>query len=313
LSDSILITGGSGFVGRFLIPALVAGGRPVLALARSESAAERVRALGAKPIVADLLDPATLDALPDGIDAVVHLAATPILRPGNPPRKSAFADVRRSRVEGTSNLVRALEKRGGTRLLLSASASAYPAGPEKRREEDPLWTANPYGALIAEWEGAARTDDFPTVCLRFPPMYGPTAEGGLGAVFLPPLLEGKGPKVIGNPTVPGSYLHVEDTVAAILAVLETADGSDVLNLSDDRPVTPMGFAQAAAEAFDARKPGSVPAFLVRLVVGKDLLGLIQTPPATDNARLKERYGWSPRFPDAASGWRAVAEALRRDG
>jgi nucleoside-diphosphate-sugar epimerase len=309
MSDRVLITGASGFVGGAVARELVERGCEVLALARSDASAERVESSGATVVRGDVTDPASLGSLPADLDVVVHLAATPILRPGTPPRRSAFEAVRSSRIEGTRNLVRAVERAAAPRLLVSASAAAYPAGTEKHDEASPLWTDNAYGSFIPEWEAAAESDSFPSVRLRIPPLYGPTDEGGLGAVFLPALRKGKGPKVIGNPELPGSYLHLADAVRAIVACIERCDESDTLNLADDAPVTPMAFARAASEAFGAKAPGKIPAFAVRLIVGKDLLELIRVPPAVDNGRLRERTGWEPRYPDAASGWRAIAEAL----
>ena len=73
-------------------------------------------------------------------------------------------------------------------MVISASAGAYPPGPERHGESDALWVENRYGALIGEWESVARSDAFPVVRLRIPPVYGPSVTGGLGAVFLPGLL-----------------------------------------------------------------------------------------------------------------------------
>jgi nucleoside-diphosphate-sugar epimerase len=310
MSDRILVTGGSGFVGSALIPALCASGREVLALARSATASATVRELGATPISGDIMDPDSLTDLPTDLDAVVHLAATPIMKMGIMPKVSPFDGVRASRVDGSRNLLGALAGSSRLRLFVAASAAAYPPGPERHSEDDALWAGNKYGALIVEWEVASRSGPFPTVLLRFPPMYGPSLTGGLGAVFLPALTKGKGPKVIGNPGDAGSYLHVDDAVSAILACLDGPPEPGVFNLADDAPVTPMGFAEAASEAFGAKSPSSLPAFMVKLVVGKDLLELFQTPPALDNSHAKDRLGWTPRYPDPAAGWRAIAEAVR---
>ena len=69
------VTGGSGFVGRNLVAALVARGDEVRALARSKTAAEAVRAIGAEPVIGDLHDVAALRQGMAGCDAVFHGAA----------------------------------------------------------------------------------------------------------------------------------------------------------------------------------------------------------------------------------------------
>jgi nucleoside-diphosphate-sugar epimerase len=310
MGGKILVTGGSGFLGSAAIAALRAEGFEVHALARSEGSARKVGEAGATAVTGDVMEPDSLSALPEGLDVVLHLAATPIMRPGTPPKKSPLEEVRRSRVEGTANLVRAVERSSTPRVFVSASAGAYAPGSGKNDEDAPIWTDNPYGALIPDWEAAAASDAFPSVRLRIPPVYGPTDAGGLGAVFLPRLRKGKGPQVIGNPEEPGSYGHVEDVAAAIVACATRCEASAVYNVADDTPVTPMEFARAAADAFGAKKPGTVPAFLVRLVLGKHLLRLIQTPPALDNGRLKAATGWAPRHPSPAAGWEAISAAMR---
>lgn len=71
------VTGGSGFLGGSVIPRLVAAGHEPSALARTETAAQRIRALGATPIPGDLDDPASVDgAFADsGAETLVNLAS----------------------------------------------------------------------------------------------------------------------------------------------------------------------------------------------------------------------------------------------
>jgi nucleoside-diphosphate-sugar epimerase len=74
---NVLVTGGSGFLGRRVVPLLVARGGRVTALARSAAAADVVAALGAEPIPGDLDDPTTVDrafASADA-DALVNIAS----------------------------------------------------------------------------------------------------------------------------------------------------------------------------------------------------------------------------------------------
>jgi len=74
-SLDFLITGGTGFIGRHLIPVLLARGHRVRVLARAESAA-RVPA-GATPVIGDALDQVSVAAAMREGDTVVHLVGTP--------------------------------------------------------------------------------------------------------------------------------------------------------------------------------------------------------------------------------------------
>lgn len=73
----VFVTGGSGFLGGFVVPRLIAGGHGVSGLARSADAAQRLVDLGATPVAGDLDDPASLDAAftASGADALVNLAS----------------------------------------------------------------------------------------------------------------------------------------------------------------------------------------------------------------------------------------------
>ena len=71
----ILITGGTGYVGRHLIPRLIARGHRVRVLARAESV-QRVPE-GAAVVVGDALDPASVGAALQSGDTIIHLVGTP--------------------------------------------------------------------------------------------------------------------------------------------------------------------------------------------------------------------------------------------
>lgn len=71
----ILVTGSTGFLGAYLVPALLEAGYAVRAMARSREKAALLREAGAEVVEGDLLDPDSLRAAVRGCDAVVHLAA----------------------------------------------------------------------------------------------------------------------------------------------------------------------------------------------------------------------------------------------
>jgi nucleoside-diphosphate-sugar epimerase len=73
--QQVYITGGSGFLGKRLIAALVARGARVVAMARSDAAAAAVSAVGATPARGDLDDRDAMTAAMRGCDTVFHAAA----------------------------------------------------------------------------------------------------------------------------------------------------------------------------------------------------------------------------------------------
>src|SRR4051794_14752319 len=69
----VLVTGATGYVGRRLVPALIAAGHEVRALARDPAAT--TLPAGSEAVQGDLTDPASLARAVEGVDVVVHLAA----------------------------------------------------------------------------------------------------------------------------------------------------------------------------------------------------------------------------------------------
>ena len=144
----LLLTGATGRVGRHLLPRLVAQGHDVRAVARGEVAAEHVKAAGAEPVLADLLDPDGYRAALGGRDAVVHLAA--VLR-------STDADeIRLANLEATRRLAGAALAAGVGRFVLTSTNLVYPGGLGRPASEDdqpappPAWGAYPAAKAEAE-------------------------------------------------------------------------------------------------------------------------------------------------------------------
>ncbi len=109
------MTGGSGVVGRAVVRRLVEDGRRVKGLARSRAAAEALHALGAEPVVGDVLQPESLDNL-EGCEAVFHVAGVNRFCLKDP------SSMVRTNVEGTANVVQAAARGGVARIVYTSSA-----------------------------------------------------------------------------------------------------------------------------------------------------------------------------------------------
>ena len=119
--NTAFVTGGSGFVGRNLIRRLRKEGVAVVALARSESAANTVAALGARPARADLLDATALRAAMQGAEVVFHAAAK--VDDWGPK-----ADFWQSNVEGTEVALRAAQQAAVARFIHVGTEAIYADG-----------------------------------------------------------------------------------------------------------------------------------------------------------------------------------------
>ena len=112
---SVLVTGGTGFIGPRVVHALRAHGHSVRVLVRRPERATRIGGLGAETVAGDITDPASLTAAVEGVSQVVHLVG--IIR-GQP------ADFDRIMIEGTRNLIAASKGAGVERFTLMSGIGA---------------------------------------------------------------------------------------------------------------------------------------------------------------------------------------------
>ncbi len=239
----ILVTGGTGFLGRHLIPRLVQSRHEVLALSRSEASSEKLRALGAAPLDADphLPQPRSLTA----IDAVVHAAA---LFRFSGPRKPFF----RTNVEGTARLLAAAEQAGAKTFVHISAAGVImdDAGtPIHDADERAPTFPNHFAAYLASKARAesivlaANRSGFRTLALRPPALWGP------GDPFSRAL-----PEAIGSGQFAfidrGDYAfdtcHVDNVVEAVECALQRGTGGRAWFITDQEKLTFREFVAALA-------------------------------------------------------------------
>jgi len=113
---TVLVTGGSGVVGGAVVRALVAAGHDVRALCRSDAASNTVAALGAVPVVGDVLDRAALTSAMQGCDVVFHVAGVNAMCLADPQ------PIYTANVDGTRTVLRAAEQARVRRVVHTSSA-----------------------------------------------------------------------------------------------------------------------------------------------------------------------------------------------
>ncbi|HLP41921.1 MAG TPA: NAD-dependent epimerase/dehydratase family protein, partial [Fibrobacteria bacterium] len=205
----ILITGGTGFLGRPLVRRLIAAGDEVRVLSRNAKAAERMLPKEAEPHTWDASGPVPPEALA-GVDAVAHCMGENVGQwPWTRERKRAF---RESRVNATRFLVESLAAASPRpKVLIAASAVGYYGdGPAVRHEGDPPGTGFLAG-LVRDWETEtfrARDLGMRVAALRFGVILG---DGGALRKMLPAFRLGLG-AVVGSGRQPMSWVHRADAV-----------------------------------------------------------------------------------------------------
>jgi NADH dehydrogenase len=160
---TVLVTGGTGFVGTYVVHALRARELPVRALVRDRRRGSRLAAWGAELVEGDVSDPASLEAACAGVDAVVHLVAI---------IKGSRTDFERVMTGGTRNLVAAAEGAGVRRLVLASAL-----GLDERTKD-----AVPYFRAKWEMERAVKESGLEHVILRPSFVFG--KDGGVLPTFV---------------------------------------------------------------------------------------------------------------------------------
>src|SRR5215207_2492194 len=180
----IFIAGATGAVGRRLVPLLGANGHEVVGTTRSAHKVSDLRALGAEPVVLDVLDAEAVGRAVSeaGPDVVVHQATALSDLSNLRNLDEAFAETNRLRTFGTDNLL-AAAKAAGARKFVAQSFAGWPyakEGSAVKDEEAPLDPSPPASAAqtMAAIRHAETTEG---IALRYGGFYGPGTslfEGG---------------------------------------------------------------------------------------------------------------------------------------
>ena len=187
----------------------------------------------------------------------------------------------------------------GERALMTASAAAHRIiyvsttgvyAPAAGAWVDESWSIAPATASGAARVAAERAlldaQPPPVVVLRAPGIYGP----GRGVAAR--LREGTF-RVIGDGTAHTSRIHVDDLVAAIVAVgLAAAPPSSIYNVADRDPCPTGEYADTAASMLGLPPPPRVPADSVP----REVASMLLADRRIDASRLTRELGWTPRYP-----------------
>lgn len=307
----VFVAGGTGVLGRRVVPALVEQGHEVTAVVRSPAKAAAVEAAGARPVDVGLFDPDGLRAAVAGHQAVVNLA-TNIPPFAKAARRKAWATNDRIRREGSRNLVDAALAAGAERYVQESVCFLYEDGGDRWLDESaplrPTWATA--SAAVAEGEAARfdRSGDGVATVLRFGSFYGPDA------VHLHEMAKlarrGMSP-VPGRPDAYVSPVALDDAASAVAAVLATPAGAvaGTFNVADDEPLTRAEFAAVLAEVVGRERLRPMPAVLFRLL--RSRIDSVSRSQRLSNRRLREATRWSPTVPSAREGFPLAVRAAAR--
>jgi dihydroflavonol-4-reductase len=248
----ILLTGGTGFVGRHVLAQLTHRG-------------ERVRVLDLKPlspdtnsepidtVVSDLRDETVIKRALEGITAVIHLAAA------NPNPGTPAEVMWQANLEGTRTIARAAKSMGGLRFVHVSSAGVYGDSGDTAPllETSPPVPATSYQsskvegekALVREFTGSGVR----WTILRPCEVYGP---GGMARLGFYREVRRKRVWVYGPTAVTVHPTYVGDLVQALLGALDRLDRPEVhgqvFNVAGERPIGHFDFVRMVGDRLGVR-------------------------------------------------------------
>jgi nucleoside-diphosphate-sugar epimerase len=277
----VFVAGATGVIGRRVVPLLIEQGHAVTAMTRRPDAAERLRSLGARTVVADAYDGAGLRAemQRERPDVVMHQLTD--LSAGDSAANAAL------RTEGTRNLVDAARTAGVRRIVAQSVSWAYEPGevPADESVALDLGAEEPRRTTVlgvAALEEAVR--EVPEwVVLRYGLLYGPDtwfAPDGARAD------DARAGRLVADAAVT-SFVHVDDAASAAAAALTWPSAS--VNVCDDEPAPGTAWVPVFCGAVGASEPP------------RD--GSARPPWArgASNARARRELGWEPRYASWRSG------------
>ena len=304
----IFLIGGTGLVGSYLLPELIAQGHEGYALTRDAAKIPWLKKSGATGILGDIRDPETFrTGLPANIDIIVLLAM-----PGVQPGKRMTRKRKKELTKETNDFFR-----NSMYLAIQYNVPVIlPGGTSYRTESgetaDETWPILRTGLtdIGKDSDGmvsrAIETQNPRVIQLIFGKIYG---NGGLFR-FQYNMMERGRSRIIGKGDNCIPNIHAADAASAIIKAIERLPIGEKFIIADNTPVTQKDFTNFMAELMGKKPPGHIPAFLIRMILGKDFYEIIRMNCLVSNAKAKKMLGWKPAFPSYREGLEVTIKEMK---
>lgn len=315
----VFIAGATGAIGRELVPRLAARGHEVVGMTRSASKRDLLRDLGARPVVADALDPDAVAAAVASAEPEVVVHQLTALSGDFDLRhmERFFATTNRLRTEGTDHLLSAARAVGARRFV----AQSFAGWPAARRggpvtDEEAPFDPHPAKGFRSSLAAIRHLEEAVTgatwlegVVLRYGGFYGPgTSLSADPAAAHTAAIRARRFPVVGDGGGVWSFVHVADAAEATAIAVERGRRG-VYNVVDDEPAPARVWMPELARVLGAEPPRRVPRWLGRLLAGEAATVMMTEVRGASNAKARRELGWAPRYPSWRQGFaRGLAAA-----
>jgi nucleoside-diphosphate-sugar epimerase len=298
----VIVAGATGTLGVPIVQQLIEAGHTVAGITRTREGAERLTHLGARPLIADVMD---RDALVDAVrgteaDAILH-ELTALKKP--PAGHSGMTATNALRIHGTAHLLDVAREVGARRFVTQSIVFGYgyaDHGTEVLTEESSFGRMNgsPFdahvAAMVSTEQQAFNAEGVEGVALRYGLLYGEDA-----ATVVRMLRKRSLPVARHGGEL--AFVHHHDAAAATVAALERGRGGEAYNIVDDTPATFRELITGIAETRSAPHPLVVPRWLLKLAAPYGGVVLADVSMRVSNAKANRELGWEPRYPSFRSG------------
>lgn len=263
----VIITGGTGLIGRALAEDLAGEGHEVIVLSRNPGSADEILP-GVRLVKWDARTSQGWAKWADGADAIVNLAGAGLADwLWTPSRKQVLLDSRLQAGQAVAEAVAKAERKPG--VVIQASAIGYygPQGDEPI-EEDQAAGDDFLAELVHKWEDSTRpVEDHGVrrVIIRTGLVL--SRKGGLLARLLLPIR-----LFVGGPLGSGkqyySWIHLQDEIRAMRFLIEEETAQGAFNLTAPHPLPNAAFMKTLSQAYGRPSWFPVPEFAMRLLIGE---------------------------------------------
>ena len=314
--ETILVTGGAGFIGSTFSRIAIEKGHPIRIVdnlsSGSREVADELQKLGAEVIIGDIRDSDVMGTALQGVDFVVHLAAQ-----NSVPLSMEYPeDTANINIHGTQVVIEHALKHGVKRLVMASSAAVYGENSNLPLDEtDGGMLLSPYAE--SKWENEkqildARSKGLECVALRFFNVYGvgQRPDSTYAAVipkFVDLLVNQQPPSINGDGLQTRDFVHVYDVVQAILKFLEpdwVGANFHVFNVATQTRLSLLDLIDNINKSLTEIDPQHSP---IAPVFGPERSGDIRHSMAS-NARLVEEANWKQSVDFSVGIFELVKEA-----
>lgn len=291
---NIFIAGGSGAIGRVLVPMLVTEGHRVVALSRSQDRTQQLKDMGAEPVIGDVFDAAQLKQLvaQSKPEIVIHQLTA------FGPQGNELEATLRVRTEGTRNLVAAAQAAGARRFIAqSISFICTPHGNGLTDESTPLYLDAPpairqLAHAMSELERQTLESRMESIVLRYGWFYGYGTNYDPNGSIPAAIRKGR-MAIVGEGKGTFSFIQLDDAAQATMIAL--TEGAGIYNIVDDHPASLSEWLPVAAKILGGPPPATLDEATARKKLGDMFVYTMNEQRGASNAKAKRELRWQPKM------------------